>query len=248
MRVLPLRWILEINANQIKPTLKTNISYLIKEKIVLINSDISGEKYLILSKKGYSLASQFFSPGYAYSSWNNKGQRTGSIHQEHNFMIFRSILNIILDGEKVDSILTHYDQGCKIRFGSSRGGSPFRVEPDSLIEQSNNTHLAFECDTGTENYDQLYDKILKYLIVANSFYNSTTIEKLEVYLMFKTQQRIENLIHSKSTNTNNLFSFFGSHIHTFQQTSSNKSITTLDIAKITDDDRISFIMEYILII
>ncbi len=210
MRVVPRRWIggLYKHYNIKKDKCSNVITNAKRLEYLNVFEDITDEKLLYLTPKGFRKATQNISVGYKYKEWTKNAVRTGSIYQEHHYILFRYFLDYFSCFEKADTVYTDYDK----KFYLEYLGKDTIIRPDGIIRPTDGDYydlICIEADTGTMTQTALYDKFLRYFLFALNNFGSQPIQTLKICLTCKTRNRFESIFNlNNSKNSGQLFKYF----------------------------------------
>ncbi len=231
MKVLPQEWIYELDSDyQIKKTkLLSVINNLIAEGFIKRKQNISPTKFLYLTKKGFERANKNRLITYKYGSWNKAKKRISSINQDHHYIIFRFLIDYFTNFKKVSRIYTDYDRDCKLEYKTL--GKIMFVKPDLIIRPIENDAteiIALEADTNRETQRKLFDKLLKYILMAFHQGEIDTVEKIILYFSFGSKERNKKTF---SLEEGKLGRFF-SEVNTFLSTKVKTRIMIKDVLRV----------------
>ncbi len=200
LKVLPLRWFYGIrNSHGVKYSKLTNkVHDAVSDGMITIEETYPEEKFIYLTKKGYSRITQKINASYIYRDWSKGPKRTETIFRLHHYQTFRFILEYLNCNEIPESILTDYDKNCSI--GVKIGSHTYFAYPDCLIRPASTSSsdnyynlIALESDTGIEEVKRLFDKLLRYLIIASKSFDRENIEQIKIYFSFNSEARMKSV-------------------------------------------------------
>lgn len=239
MRVLPVRWVHELHTSFDIPKIRlyNAVSILVRQKKIVINKDITGERLIFLTQKGYDCATKFVQINYTFRTWNKDASRIGTIFQEHHYMLFRFFL-AYFNTNNAQEVRTDYDKYCQFQYAYD---SNLLIKPDGIIFPLNDTNLpiCIEADTGSMQQRLLFEKILRYLIFAHRNFAGYDIKILKVFISFKTKERINSIFNDKD-NPYNLYRFFASNIYRFELGYGMDYLYVDQVAELLESRRIIF--------
>ena len=193
MRVLPVRWVYDLYSAYDIPKIRLYnvVTILIKQKKIVINKDITGEKLIFLTQKGYDYATKLVDINYSFKTWSKDASRIGTIFQEHHYMLFRFFLGYF-NLYRAQEVRTDYDKNCQFQYANDLN---LLIKPDGIIFPAKLTHLpiCIEVDTGSMQQGLIFEKILRYLLFANQDFAGYQIESLRIFFSFKSNERLCSL-------------------------------------------------------
>ncbi len=248
MRVLPSRWIydLEKKYNVKRRQIYNLVGSACSSNLLTKKEDITGEKLLYLTEKGFYRANRFVGVAYQYRRWTKTAIRTGSIYQEHHYILFRFFLDYFNQFRVADTILTDYDKQCLLEYA---GGKDAIIRPDGMIRPDGQDYynlICIEADTGSKTQGVLFDKFLRYFLFANHNFNNEPIQKIQIYFSFKSFNRLESVFNiDKQKNKGSLFKNFKNPTLKFQQSKINKHLNFEQVNKILKEKKVRFTLVFL---
>ena len=245
LKVVPLRWVYGLRKimNFKQQKLINLVQNLVADGLAEIKETYQDERFIFLTSKGYSRASEIIPPNYSYSFWSKGANRTETIFRHHHYITFKFLIEYLSElDNNVDTISVDYDKNCKI--GVKLGSHTYYVYPDLLIRPTpsenivNNTLVAVESDTGFETIKKLFDKLLRYLILTNRDFDGDSIAVLKIYFVFNSLNRRDNVFGNEQ-NTGYLYPLFDQSTRTkFYIDKMPDSLGIKELFKVLDSGRI----------
>ncbi len=263
MKVVPLNWFyslawdktkdqksfpIEVGDADIRKQMYDLIYHLERQDFVEVITKVQQQTFVILTKKGFDRMNKPINGDpfsdeklvtYKYASWNKAQRRSPSIHQPHNYFIFRFMYEYFGAGGKATSVYTDYD----IRYGrKGRNVIHYKsgyVRPDAIIiprgEGENTEIIAVEADTHAESQRELYDKILQYLLAVQHQVIIEDLEQLQLYFTFKTTRRRDFVFSDKKDK--GITKFFEDYSN-FQKSKKTESMSMKNIMKLLKNENL----------
>jgi hypothetical protein len=211
LKVVPLRWIYSISSDyEINYSKITSIVHnALLEGLLSIKESYPGEKFLFLTKKGYNKAEYILPANYGYTSWSKGAKRTETIFRHHHYLTFRFVLNYLSEYSVPQHLYIDYDKNCKL--GVKLAYHTYYAYPDCIIRPADEDKLVaivLESDTGKEEIKKLFDKLLRYFIIAHHRFDGEDILQLKIYFTFNSEQRRKSVFGSIENDSSFLYKLF----------------------------------------
>jgi len=244
MKVVPLRWIRQLPEQyQVnKFSVYNRVNNARTQEYIKISQDITGEKLLYLTPKGYKKATEILPAEYSYRRWTKDASRKATIYQEHHYILFRFFLDYLNKYQTAERILSDYDTGCLLVYDKT---SKDVLKPDGIIRPKEVGEyynlVCIEADTGTKSQTKLFDQILRYLIFAHNNFDNEAIEKVKVYFSFKSQNRLNSVFtFSEKQHKGNIFKFFRNRQLKFKDSKVKTNMPIEYILKVLKNEEVEF--------
>ncbi len=242
MKIVPYRWFVQLS-EQYQVTKKkcyNLITVANKFDCLMSVSNISNEKMLYLTEKGYNKAIEQVRVNYNYKAWTKEAGkfRSSTIQRDHHYILFHFFVQYLGLNLDAEIIYTDYDQKSLIDYV---GGKDVKIRPDGVIRPKENYQklICVEADTGTESHKKLFYKLLKYIWYAkNNFGGMDGVQTVELYFSFHSRNRLENILTvDLAGNKGNLFKFFANHSYNLPK--SKEKIYIEDVYKVLRDGKLN---------
>ena len=238
-----------------------------KAGYLTIEEDREHLEYLVLTKKGVDRVKQIIPLSYEFRPW--KGYRSDTIHRSHHRIIFHFLLDWInyfsdepdpsglkgrpritkkvLAGDfskyNIEAVYTDYEPDL-CRFAFKYSGYEIDLRPDMILKPSkeaNEVLICLEADTGSMSISLLYNKILRYCMLAHANFNYQGVQKIKLYFSFQSIRRAETVFKfPKVLNSNGLiYELFNQGlVQKYINAKSKASIRTVDLIKVLKEEKI----------
>jgi len=238
LRTFPLSWLYELyNDDPLKQkTVYNFVKYLEDAKYISIHKTFSGTKFLTLTPKGYEKANQSNISSYKYVSWSKASDRAGTMGENHHYLIFRFLLNYLLHFNKLTNIYTDYDKQCTLE--TYEFGQKYFLKPDAIIippNEDTENLITLEADTHTEKHLEIFEKILKYFLIARSI-NDLGVKHIHLYFVFGSMDRFTSIF---SLEEGNIYAFF-KDANNFKKSKTRATMMIKQIITLLKEEKIIF--------